>query len=115
MSYELNVTAAVVTDIDLLSVTAAVVTDNCCQECGYPLPEGKRSDTRFCGQNCRKQASRRKDRIRRMASKAIAEIETIKRFMNKYPDCGIVAALELERIASVANVTLAAVTDKQGG
>lgn len=97
----------------LSNVTPASVTEdgNCtCLECKHKFTA--RTDAKFCGPNCRKQASRRKERTRRMASNVISALANIERMVRDYPDVAIVASLEIERIRNRLNVTLAGVTPK---
>lgn len=97
------------------TVTPAMVTDEGnlhCLECKRSF-KAHRSDARFCSQNCRKQASRRKERTRRMARNAINCLLSIQRMVRDYPDVGIVASLEVEKIQNTLNVTLAAVTPNE--
>lgn len=96
--------------IDLASETLARVTDKTCAECGGSF-HALRSDAKYCSGNCRKQSSRRKERIRRAAKNAIAHVLEIRRLSAQYPDMAIVAALELEKVSSEIGVTLARVTD----
>lgn len=93
------------------SVTPASVTDgeNCiCLECKHPFKAKK--GAKFCGQNCRQQASRRKKRVRRMATIAVNALKQIESMVHNYPDVSIVASLEVERVMIFADVTLAGVT-----
>jgi hypothetical protein len=99
--------------------------DKTCEMCGNSF-QASRWDAKFCGQNCRKKFSRRKEQIRRAASSAIAEIRFIQSMMRQHEDLQIVGGLEIEKIlsearnvtpdrashlAGQANVTLATVTD----
>lgn len=98
-----------------ISVTPAMVThepNRTCLECKRSF-YAARDDAKFCGQNCRRQASRRKDRARRIASAAITALDQMRRLVKDYPDVGIVASLELERVKSSLSVTIAAVTPKE--
>lgn len=99
---------------EFISVTPAMVTQegNCtCLECKHKFKA--RTGAKFCGANCRKQASRRKERTRRMASNAIAALNSIQRMVKDYPDVAIVASLQIERVQNALSVTLAAVTPSQ--
>jgi hypothetical protein len=72
-------------------VTAAGVTDRSemysrqCKNCGEPLGR-KRWDAKFCGQNCRKAWSRRKDQIKREFERAELAICGLLAFEDQYPD-----------------------------
>lgn len=81
-----------------------------CDQCGREFESG-RQHTKYCGPNCRKAASRRKEQIRRSANKAIAEIRAIQSYTKKYEGLEMVGAVELERILSeLQSVTAASVT-----
>ena len=80
-----------------------------CLECQKEFL-ASRSDAKFCSANCRKESSRRKERVRRESNNAIACLRRIEELTSKYPDVGIIAGIELERVKDKLNVTLAAVT-----
>ena len=80
-----------------------------CLECGNEF-YARCQDALYDKPNCRKAASRRKDKIRGAANQAISHIGYIRRLATN-ADLQFVAAIELERVAQALNVTTAGRTD----
>lgn len=93
-----------------ITVTAASVTPKCV-ECLMEF-QPKRKDAKFCGQNCRKRHSRRKESMRREMFKAMSHIDTIKWFMERHEDLAELGLELLSKLEGKVRVTVAAVTDK---
>lgn len=75
-----------------------------CLHCGNPF-QSRRRDAQFCGVNCRKANSRRADKIRHCADAAIEQINSLRAYINQYPDLAPEGSTELRRVLEALNVT----------
>lgn len=53
-----------------------------CLECGTEIPWNYRSDKKYCGDNCRKRASRRSENLEKVASTVKLEIHAIAQLLS---------------------------------
>jgi hypothetical protein len=82
-----------------------------CLECGQNFST-RRCDAKYCSQNCRKQASRRKEKVELACSVALQQIELIQRTRRERSDLEWECYSALRKIAAALGVTAATVTDK---
>lgn len=101
------------------SVLAARVTDQraksvacTCDQCGHTF-YASRHDAKFCSPICRKAASRRKEQMKRMADHAISQINSIKRYAEKFEGLDIFGSVQLDRIREALSVTPAVRTHSE--
>lgn len=82
-----------------------------CLECGKEIPWSDRSDKKYCGQNCRKRASRRAESMTKQAHAALRLIQDIagQTSDKRYRDHALRLLDELQLFIG-ATVTTAAVT-----
>lgn len=86
-------------------VTLAAVTPKCMM-CGIEI--SARSKT--CGPNCRKAASRRKERLGRELNNVQNALDTLQRYSSMWPDLALDIEATLKECVTTATVTYFAVT-----
>ena len=57
-----------------------------CEMCGKEIEWHRRGDTKFCGQNCRKAYSRRKDKVKHGGDAAMSGLQELRLVIKKYAD-----------------------------
>ena len=88
-------------------VTLAAVTPHTCMMCGT-TDLGLRAKT--CGANCRKAASRRKERLGRELNNVQNALDTLQRYSSMWPDLALDIEATLKECVTTATVTYFAVT-----